>query len=137
MWHRGPGTTGKWYRPMRTRKNKNIQVTSELTNISLIREAEQAKQEALANAARIVAEKLARAEQEAEKIKEQVIGEARADRKKLVQEAIDLAKSEIKANIEEQKRLSKKMFTQGEKFVGIAADFAVRFILGDGQENME
>ncbi len=122
---------------MNSEKNDKIKLSSELTNIALIRAAEQAKKDALAKAARKVAEKLAAAAQEADKVKEQVVGEARAERKKLVQQAVDQAKIEVKANVAEQERVSEEMITRGQKWISSAADFAVSYILGAGQEKVE
>ena len=122
---------------MNSEKNDKIKLSSELTNIALIREAEQAKKDALAKAARSVAEKLAAAALEADKVKEQVVGEARAERKKLVQQAVDQAKIEVKANVAEQERVSEEMITRGQKWVSSAADFAVSYILGTGREKAE
>ena len=122
---------------MNSEKNDKIKLSSELTNIALIRAAEQAKKDALAKAARSVAEKLAAAAQEADKVKEQVVGEARAERKKLVQQAVDQAKIDVKANVAEQERSSEEMLALGKKFVGSAAEFAVKYILGTAQEKVE
>ena len=120
---------------MNSEKSDKIKLSSELTNIALIRAAEQSKKEALAKAARTVAERLTAAALEADKVKEQVVGEARAERKKLVQQAVDQAKNDVKANVAEQERASEEMLTRGEKYVSSAADFAVKYILGAGQEN--
>jgi len=122
---------------MNSEKSDKIKLSSELTNIAVIRAAEQAKREALAKAARTVAERLAVAAQEADKVKEQVVGEARAERKKLVQQAIEQAKNDVKANVAEQERASEDMLTRGEKYVSSAADFAVSYILGSGRENSQ
>lgn len=122
---------------MNSEKNDKTKLSSELNNIAVIRAAEQSKKDALAKAARSVAEKLATAAQEADKVKEQVVGEARAERKKLVQQAVDQAKIDVKANVAEQERASEEMLARGEKFVSSAADFAVKYILGAGQENAQ
>ena len=120
---------------MNSEKSEKIKLSSELTNIAVIRAAEQAKREALAKAARSVSEMLAAAAQEADKVKEQVVGEARAERKKLVQQAVDQAKIDVKANVAEQERASEEMITHGQKWVSSAADFAVKYILDAGREN--
>jgi hypothetical protein len=124
---------------MMSEKNKKFKLssnlTNELANIAVIRAAEQAKREALAKAARTIAERLASAAQETDKIKEQIVSEARAERKKLVQQAIDQAKADVKANVAEQEHASEEMIFRGEKYVSSAADFAVKYILGTFQEN--
>lgn len=120
---------------MNSEKNDKIKLSSELTNIAMIRAAEQAKREALAKAANSVVEMLAAAAKEADKVKEQVVGEARAERKMLVQQAVDQAKIDVKANVAEQERASEEMNTRGGQWVSTAADFAVAYILGAGQEN--
>ena len=122
---------------MNFEKNDKIKLSSELTNISLIRAAEQAKRDVLAKAARSVAEMLAAAAKEADNVKEQVVGEARAERKKLVQQAVDQAKIDVKANVAEQERISEEMITRGGQWVTNAADLAVKYILGTAQEKAE
>ena len=122
---------------MNSEKNDKIKLSSELTNISLIRAAEQAKRDVLAKAARSVAEMLAAAAKEADNVKEQVVGEARAERKKLVQQAVDQAKIDVKANVAEQERISEEMITRGGQWVTNAADLAVKYILGTAQEKAE
>ncbi len=120
---------------MKSEKSDQIRLSSELDNIASIRAAEQEKREALAKAGKTVAEKLASAAHEAEKIKEQMIGEARAERKSMVQKAIDQAKIEVNTKVAGQEHASEEMLRRGEKWISKAADFAVSYILGTGREN--
>jgi len=122
---------------MKSEKGAKGDLTNELVNIATIREAEQAQREAVAKAKKVVAVKIAAAVQEADKVKEKVISDARSERKRMIQQAIDQTKDEAKAIMEEQVHTSNDLVSRGEKWISSAAEFAVKYILGIGQENAE
>lgn len=122
---------------MKSINGTKTDLTDEQNNIKLIREAEQAQKEAIANAKKKVAGKIATALQEVDKVKEEVINDARNQRKVMIQKAIDRARNEAKVIVEEQVHKTDALISRGEKWIDKAAEFAVKYILGKDQDNLE
>jgi vacuolar-type H+-ATPase subunit H len=112
-------------------------LTNELVNIAAIREAEQVQREEIAKANNAVSEKIIAAMKEADKVKEKVISDARSERKMMIQQAIDQARDKAKEISEEQANTANNMINRGEKWINSAADFVVKYILGEDREKTE
>lgn len=122
---------------MKSKNGIKSDLGDEQVNIAIIRTAEQAQKEAIASAKKKEAVKIAAALQEVDKVKEKVINDARNQRKAMIQKAIDRAKNEAKVIVEEQVRTTDALINRGQKSISSAAEFAVKYILGTDQENVQ